>query len=190
MNITRSKILLTLMLMMNLICYKAQNLPLNTAFSTIPNGAYLKDTNNELAPYVGTYKTNFNGNEIILYITKQENKLEESSHKNYYMDALIVKYIVKNSYGNVLQDTQNNNIYNIELYSIGTNPSKNAITFYYSGTNCNVGWGDIYLKKISSTQISWEYRPDDITTTAAKCPPTLDTTIYLPETKDLIFTKQ
>ncbi|WP_294278453.1 DUF6705 family protein [uncultured Chryseobacterium sp.] len=169
---------------------QAQNLPLNTGFSTIPAGAHLKDTNNELSPYIGNYVANFNGNEITLFITKLEDKLEQTGQKNYYMDALIVKYIVKNSAGNVLQDTKNNNTYNIELYSLATNPSKNAVTLYYSGTNCSVGWGDIYLKKISSTQISLEYRPDDITTTAAKCPPNLDTTIYLPATKDLIFTKQ
>ncbi|CAD7798568.1 hypothetical protein CHRY9390_00355 [Chryseobacterium aquaeductus] len=190
MNKIQFKLLFAFILIINMISCKAQNLPLNTAFSTIPNGAYLKDTNNELVPYVGTYKANFNGNEITLFITKQENKLEESAQKNYYMDALIVKYIVKNSTGTILQDTQNNNLYNIELYSIGTNPNKNAITFYYSGTNCSVGWGDIYLKKLNTAQISWEYRPDDIVTTADKCPPSLNTTIYLPETKDLIFTKQ
>ncbi|PVV60324.1 DUF6705 family protein [Chryseobacterium sp. HMWF035] len=189
MNTIQTKILFALTLFISLISCKAQNLPLNTAFSTIPNGAYLKDTNNELSPYVGTYKANFNGNEITLFITKQENKLEQTGQKTYYMDALIVKYIVKNSSGVILQDTQNN-FTDIEFYSIGTSPSKNAITFYYSGTNCSVGWGDIYLKKINATQISWEYRPDDIVTTTDKCPPALDTNIYLPETKDLIFIKQ
>ncbi|WP_315094519.1 DUF6705 family protein [Chryseobacterium timonianum] len=190
MNIIQSKILMVFILTINLISCKGQILPLNTAFSTIPNGAHLKDTNNELNPYIGIYKANFNGNEVTIFITKQENKLEESAKKNYYMDALIVKYIVKNSTGVTLQDTQNNNLYNIELYSIGTTPSQGIINFIYSGTNCSVGWGDIRLKKINSTQLSWEYRPDDIVTTASKCPPTLDTKIYLPETKDLIFTKQ
>lgn len=169
--------------------YQAQNLPLNTGFSTIPAGAHLKDTNNDFAPFVGTYVASFNGNEITLFITKQEDKLEESSHKNYYMDALIIKYIIKNSAGNVLQDTKNNNTYKIELYSIDL-PAPNTVGFLYSGTNCSVGWGEINLKKINSNQISWEYRPNDVTTTADKCPPNLDTTIYLPITKDLIFTKQ
>ena len=183
------RILLTFSFLINLISCKAQTLPINTALTEIPAGAHLKDTNNELSPFVGTYKADFNGNEITLFITKQEDKLEKSTNKNYYMDALIVKYIVKNSIGTVLQDTKNNNSYNIEFYSIDI-PAPNMVGFLYSGTNCSVGWGEINLKKISSTQISWEYRPDDITTTAAKCPPTLDTTIYLPETKDLIFTKQ
>ncbi|MFS4431078.1 DUF6705 family protein [Chryseobacterium sp. S90] len=181
--------ILMICLMINILLCSAQTLPLNTPFANIPNGAYVKDINNELTPYIGTYKGSFDGKEITLFISKQENKLEKSTQKNYYMDALIVKYVVKNSSGTILQDTQNNSS-DIEFYSFKMRPAKNALEFIYTGTNCHVGWGDVYLKKINSTQISWEYRPDDITTTESKCPSTLDTTIYLPETKDLIFTKQ
>lgn len=183
------KALMICLIISSLSCC-AQTWPINTPLANIPNNAHLKDTNNELIQYVGTYKANFNGNEITLFITKQEDKLEHSAQKSYYIDALVVKYIIKNSSGVILQNTQNNNLNNIEFYSYYTHTNQNTIIFYYSGTNCNVGWGDIYLKKISTTQISWEYRPDDIVTTAAKCPSTLDTTIYLPETKNLIFTKQ
>jgi hypothetical protein len=135
-------------LTINMLSCSAQTLPLNTPFTDIPNGAHIKDTNNELNPYIGTYKANFNGNEITLFITKQQDKLESSAQKSYYMDALIVKYIVKNSAGTILQDTQNNPAPNIELYSFKIRPAKNALQFIYTGTNCNVGWGDIYLKKI------------------------------------------
>lgn len=176
-------------ILLSFTCKAQQVLPLTTFLDDIPANAHVKDLNNELNPYIGIYKANFEGNEITLYITKEENKLENSAQKSYYMDALIVKYIVKNSSGVILQDTQNNSS-DIEFYSFKVRPAKNALQFIYTGTNCHVGWGDIYLKKINATQISWEYRPDDIITTAAKCPPTLDTTIYLPETKDLIFTKQ
>ncbi|SIR73071.1 DUF6705 family protein [Chryseobacterium sp. RU33C] len=177
-------------LIANTISCNAQQLPLNTLLENIPPNAYVKDLNNELAPYIGTYKASYGGNEITLYITKVENKLEESTHKNFYMDALVVKYIVKNSSGTILQDTKNNNIPNIELYSTRTRPTLNTVILYYSGTNCHVGWGDIYLKKINNTQISWEYRPDDMVFTTGDCPQGTDKTIYLPETKDLIFTKQ
>lgn len=171
-------------------CKAQQIYPLNTDYEEISQNSYLKDLDNELQPYVGTYKTSFNGNEVTLYITKLEKKPEKTAQKNYYMDALTVKYIIKNNSGITLQDTQNNNANNIEFYSISTRPDQNMVHFFYSGTNCSVGWGRIMLKKISPTQLSWEYRPDDIVTTASKCPPTLDTKIYLPETKDLIFTKQ
>ncbi|MFL9835412.1 hypothetical protein [Chryseobacterium terrae] len=187
------KIQLKILLALNfivLISCKAQNLPLNTAFSTIPNGAYLKDSNNELTPYIGTYKANYKGNEITLFITKQENKLEKSAKKNYYLDALIVKYIVKTSAGTILQDTQNINLSSIELSSISTRPAQNSIVFYYSGTNCNVGWGEIILKKLNATQISWDYYPNSMLLDEATCPSGTDTTVYLPHTKNLVFTKQ
>lgn len=173
-----------------IISCKSQTLPLNTELFNIPQNAYLKDLNNELIPYIGTYKAAFQGNDITLYITKVESKLMDYGNQKFYRDALIIKYIVKNSSGVILQDTENNNIPNIELYSISTRPYQNSVIMSYSGTNCGVGWGKIILKKINSTQLSWEYRPNDIILDSSKCPNGTDINIYLPETKDLIFTKQ
>ncbi|SDR07094.1 hypothetical protein SAMN05421664_3396 [Chryseobacterium soldanellicola] len=175
----------------SITCCKAQTqtLPLNTGVLDIPQNAYVKDLNNELTPYVGTYKASFQGKEITLYITKEENKLVKRANQQFYRDALVVKYIVKNSAGTTLQDTKNNNLPKIYIYSTKMK-SQNSVVFIYSGTNCRVGWGDIYLTKVNSTQISWEYRPDDIILENSKCPPGTDINIYLPETKDLIFTKQ
>ncbi|WP_185209324.1 DUF6705 family protein [Chryseobacterium sp. C3] len=185
---------IAILLMLNTISCKAQTLPLNTLMEDIPSGAYIKDLNNELTPYIGSYKANFEGNEIILFITKEENKPTTRMSKNFYRDALVVKYIVKNSSGIVLQNTQNMNYDPNQKYhtilSTGTRPTQNIIIFNYRGTNCGIGWGSIYLKKLNSTQISWEYEPNDRVIDSATCPPSVDKTIYLPETKDLIFTKQ
>ncbi|MCL8537064.1 DUF6705 family protein [Chryseobacterium gallinarum] len=190
MKTVNFKIIIFSAFLINILSCKAQTLPLNTALSDIPANAYVKDLNNELSPYIGTYKANFKDNEITLFITKEENKLEKSSKKTYFMDALIVKYIVKKSTGTILQDTKNNNSVNNQLYSIGTRPYQNSVIFYYSGTNCRVGWGKIILKKTEINKISWEYRPNDITLDNSTCPAGTDINIYLPETKDLIFTKQ
>ena len=172
-----------------IVSCKGQQYPLNTFFENVPQGAYLKDLNHELDPYIGIYKSNFEGNEITLHITKQENKLEKSTGKTYYLDVLVIKYIVRNNSGVILQDTQNSNVPNIELYSIATRPYENKIIFYYSGTNCGIGWGDVFLKKISATQISWDYNPNS-TSVGDDCPANADKTVYLPETDNLIFTKQ
>ncbi|UOU98858.1 hypothetical protein MUU74_02650 [Chryseobacterium daecheongense] len=163
---------------------------MNTDYEGVPNYSYLKDLNNELDPYIGIYKANFNGNEITLYISKEENRLEKIVDKQFYQDALVIKYIVKNSSGVILQDTKNLINSNNELYSTRIRSYDNSIIFYYSGTNCGVGWGNIFLKKINTTEITWEYRPDDMILTPDKCPGNPDLTIYLPETKDLLFTKQ
>ena len=170
----------------------AQTLPLNTSFDDIPTNAHLKDLNNELSPYVGEYKAYFQGNEVKLYITRETMKFIKSL--NIYQDVLSIRYIVKNPAGNILQDTQNMNFQPNQLrhtiYSRGTYPNKNIVWFNYGGTNCKVGWGSIELKKINNTQLSWEYRPNDIILDDATCPPGTDINIYLPEIKDLIFTKQ
>ncbi|WP_131701383.1 DUF6705 family protein [Chryseobacterium sp. FH2] len=189
MKIAYRKTLTVLSLFISFISCSAQTLPLYTALENIPNNAHVKDTNNELIPYIGTYKANYEGKEITLFITKEEDKFFDYGDQKFFRDALVVKYIIKNSGGTILQDTKNNNL-DIDFNSTKIKSTQNSVIFFYSGTNCSVGWGDVYLKKINATQISWEYRPNDIVTTAAKCPPTLDTTIYLPETKDLIFTKQ
>ncbi|WP_267406869.1 MULTISPECIES: DUF6705 family protein [unclassified Chryseobacterium] len=169
---------------------KSQTIALNTPLLEIPPNAYKKDLNNELDSYTGIYTASFQSKEITLYITKIEHVLQKSSRKNYYSDILDIKYIIKNVNGSVLQDTKNDINSKIKFFSIQTRPTLNTIIFFYSGTNCNVGWGDIFLKKISPTQISWEYHPDDIILDESRCPQGADINIYLPETKDLIFTKQ
>ncbi|KAB1229803.1 hypothetical protein [Chryseobacterium viscerum] len=174
-----------------LSCKAQQNsLPLNTWMENIPSGGYVKDLDNELSPYVGIYKAVYQGNEIVLFVTKEENRSTKRGGKQFYRDALVIKYIAKNQNNQVLQDTQNVNNPNLYIYSYKTQATKNRIIFVYSGTNCGVGWGDIYLKKINNTQISWTYQADSTVTTDQNCPGNPDLTVYLPETENLIFTKQ
>lgn len=173
---------------------RAQEYPLNTDFTIIPNNSYLKDMNNELDPLVGCYKAIFNNNEVSLFITKEPYKLIEYGNRKFYRDILSIKYMIKNSSGTILQDTQNMNFQPNQvlhtIYSLRTKPTLNIVSFAYGGTNCGVGWGGIYLKKINSTQISWEYIPDSTIIDSSKCPVGTDIKIYLPETKNLVFTKQ
>ncbi|HCM34050.1 DUF6705 family protein [Chryseobacterium sp.] len=173
---------------------KAQEYPLKTDYTEIPSYSYLKDTNNELDSFIGTWKANYNNSTITLYITKEIHKLFDENQYKYYKDILSIKYVVKNSTESTLQSTQNMTIPSSQLrhtiYSQWAENNGNTMLFYYGGTNCSVGWGSIKAKKINSTQISWEYRPNDIILDDSKCPPGTDINIYLPETKDLIFTKQ
>lgn len=193
MKITFFKILILLGLIINLISCKAQILPLNTWMENTPNNAHLKDLDNELAPYVGIYKANYKGNEITLFITKEEDKLIKYSDQQFYKDVLTIRYIVKNSSGIVLQNTKDMNLNDqtrFKILSMGTMPELGKVALGYDGTNCGVGWGQIDLKKLNSTQISWDYYPNNRILTDANCPPGTDTTVYLPNTKGLVFTKQ
>lgn len=175
-------------------CKAQQEFPLKTDYTQIPNNSYLKDINNELDTYVGNYTANFQDKKITLFIAKQNHMFFDRGKYKYYKDVLSVRYIIKNSLGITLQDTQNDTFQSNQIkntiYSRWVESDDNKILLYYGGTNCRVGWGDIYLKKINSTKISWEYRPNDIILDSNKCPEGIDINIYLPETKDLIFTKQ
>lgn len=174
----------------SIISCKAQQFPLNTDIDDVPNYSYLKDLNNELSPYIGTYKANYEGNEIYLYITKQDQKLNEILSKKFYQDVLIVKFIIKNSLGQVLQDTQNGITSLNGIHSIGTKPNLGQVILYYKGTNCGVGWGKIVLKKLNATQISWLYGGNHSMIDDQSCPGNPDVTVYLPDEENLIFTKQ
>ncbi|WP_284462470.1 DUF6705 family protein [Chryseobacterium sp.] len=173
-------------------CKAQQTYPLNTFPDDVPSGSYMKDLANELAFFTGTWVTSFNGKNITLIITKQEHKMFKApkSTDYHYQDILNVRYIVKNSNGVLLQD--NNNVQNeydknaiISMYI-----NNNIVNFYYTGTHCGIGWGTINLQKTNNTQISWSYEPNVTVLTTKNCPGNPDLTIYLPETKDLIFTKQ
>jgi len=177
----------------SLISCKAQEYPLKTDYTEIPNNSYLKDTNNELQNFVGIWIGYYANQKITLYITKENYKFFEGSVTKYYQDVLSIKYIITNG-STILQDTQNMSIPTQQIrhtiYSQWTEDNGNTLLSYYGGTNCGVGWGNIYLKKINATQISWEYQPNDTLIDSSRCPAGTDITIYLPETKDLIFTKQ
>lgn len=175
-------------------CKAQQVFPLNTDFMTIPNNSYLKDINNELSPYVGIYKANYQNKEITLYITKEDHLLiSTSGTRTYYQDVLHIKYNIKNALtGTTLQDNQNpiNPKVN-KLISMGTNTlDDNSLDVSYSGTNCGIGWGRITLKKINPTQISWNAYFNSSLLTTDDCSLSLDRTVYLPNTENLLFNKQ
>lgn len=93
----------------------------------------------------------------------------------------------------ILQNTQNMNLDNqsyFNILSMGTMPELGQVALGYDCTNCGIGWGQINITKINATQISWEYLPNSLIIDSATCPPSTDKTVYLPVTKDLIFTKQ
>jgi len=172
--------------------FKTQTYPLNTFPDDVPVESYMKDLDNELTPFIGTWKADYNGKTITLTIIKEEHKtfkIPRSSY-SYYQDVLVVNYTVQNSNGTLLQNNSNvqHDYDKNAIVSMFVNNS--IVNLYYTGTNCGVGWGTINLKKISNSQISWSYYPNDTVLTTKNCSGNQDTTIYLPETKDLLFTKQ
>ncbi|WP_160138051.1 DUF6705 family protein [Chryseobacterium sp. c4a] len=173
-------------------CKAQQVLPLNTYAEDIPVNSYFKDLNNELDAYTGIWNASFEGKMITLHISKQIEKPVRLFGKNFYKDQLFVRYEIKKN-GIISESTLNKDFTNnssLSIESVVTKDNDNSIILLFSGGNCSVGIGTITLKKLSSTQFSWGYYPGTTTRNDITCPPNRDYTIYLPETENLIFTKQ
>lgn len=197
MKITKNFKFIFILYFFGLISCKAQQiLPLNTSDYSASESSYFKDLNNELNPYIGTWKSNFQGKSITLIITKELERPYIEWNKNFYADVLIIRYTIKDSNGNELQTTLasqftvGGNVKNL-MMSVGTNiRGNNEVDIVYAGGNCGVGGGEISLKQINSSQIYWSYYPGVTALNDITCPPNLDYHIYLPETENLVFTKQ
>ncbi|WP_419870602.1 DUF6705 family protein [Chryseobacterium sp. CT-SW4] len=70
-------------------CLKAQEYPLNTSPSDIPDNAYLKDMNNELDKYVGLWKGTWNNKTIYIQLKKIKHysSIPGDTHP-YYVDDI------------------------------------------------------------------------------------------------------
>lgn len=173
-------------------CKAQQEYPITTSLSQVPTNSYIKDQFNSLNSYVGAYKTIFNGNEVTIDINKEiKREFTFGSNFKIYKDALIMTFSIKNSNGQMIQNTVGSSDSKKNfIFDFGFNNTTNSMIFYYTGTNCSVGHGEIQIRKLSSTQISWSYFPNSSTLTSATCPGNPDLNIYLPRTENLIFTKQ
>jgi hypothetical protein len=66
---------------------------------------------------------------------------------------------------------------NFNILSMGTMPELGQVALGYDGTNCGVAWGQINLKKLNATQISWDYYPNNSILDEATCPSSTDITV-------------
>jgi hypothetical protein len=102
------KILIVLIVLTSLSC-KSQIIPQNNAYVDIPEGAYIKDTQNFLDNFVGTWQYQ-NGNE---QFTITFAKVLHNNNDSWYEDILIGEYKYVNPNGvtlvNTIADMTNNN---------------------------------------------------------------------------------
>lgn len=194
MKTTLKKIATIFTLFLGIISCKSQQvLPLNNSVINSPVNSYLKDLGNELDFYVGTWKANFQDKIITLSVTKELHKPFEMLGKNYFQDQLIVRYEIKNTNGNIMQSSLSKNFDNdvkLLIESSNTEMNGSLVNLIFAGGNCSVGIGEIILKKMNTIQFSWNYYPETTRRNDITCPPSLDYNIYLPETENLVFTKQ
>lgn len=181
--------------MFSVLSCKTQKIyPLNTDYTEIPNNSYLKDLDNELPSFVGIYKANYQNNIITLNLNLENHKFVNGLPNNYYADIINMKYKIETNGGLIIYNTEDQYISQTQLRhtirSMWVEDNGTKLLLYYGGTNCGVGWGKIKLTRLNATQLSWNYEPNSSILDDDKCPQGTDITINLPETSNLIFTKQ
>lgn len=188
----KKSLIFLLLLLVQMGSCQTPILPLST-YEHIPNGAYIKDVNNELLHYIGTWEGVLNNKKYTFEFVKFE------SHFNnlFYKDELLCKFKVTDlSTGNILYNDLN--IYNYDGYKIYalTPPHRGMLHCIFTDTNenCN-NTLEFYLRNINgqSNKLTYCYfrYTDEWGILGNGCPNYEDRMtipIYLP-TEDLILTK-
>lgn len=137
----------------------AQIYPLNTN-TDVPTDAYIKDVNNELVPYEGTWKATWNNKTIYVYLTRIKKYLDHKENNPYYKDVLVGKFKVLDNSGNILFDNtalpdNDTKIEGTRFFSI---PNKRYSLFYYDSDICH-STGDIYISFSDNifNQLNWKF---------------------------------
>ena len=135
----------------------------------IPDNTYLKDVNNLLSKYVGTWKGIYAGKTYTFFTTKYAYTFDKVTY-----DILLMRYLITSSDGTILEDTRslpNDGTYVIE----GDYFTKDA-TYYvlnFTGKNAQCGnQGTVYIrmKNTENTQMSLTFEPNKIMISKDTCP--------------------
>ncbi|WP_131797231.1 DUF6705 family protein [Chryseobacterium kwangjuense] len=187
----KNKIIILTLLVIPFI-FKAQTVSLDQMSQcergiNCPDYTYVKDTNNRLDKFVGTWKGVYtDGKTYELHFTKKENDGGWFNKK--FWDKLIGRMLVKSSDGSVLYTSLNNDDLNsITGFQFDKNLKKYRM-YYSANGNCN-DKGYIFVSFPDSnnlTQMKLVFMQDlDI---SFSCPSGYK--IVIPDNKVIMFTKQ
>ncbi|WP_152560987.1 DUF6705 family protein [Flavobacterium sp. ASV13] len=181
-------------IILSVISCKAQSIqPIEKAIDYrraggIPDNIYLKDVNNLLTKYIGTWKGTYQDKNYTLYITKATSKYETIT-----WDMLLIRYLITTSNGNVLENTQNlpdNNTYIIEGSYFGKDLAVYALDFTGKNAMCgNAGTIFIRTKNATNTLMSFGFEPNKTMISEDTCPGFKTAELTFPK-DGLMLTKQ
>nr|WP_314496821.1 DUF6705 family protein [uncultured Chryseobacterium sp.] len=129
---------------------KAQTVSLETMSQcsqhpeTCPNATYLKDINNSLNKFVGTWSGSYNGKSYEFKFIKQ---LNFGMENNFKWDRLVGRLRVKDTHGSIIYDTFNetdDSKTNLEGDNFQSNLKAYIMNFSGNNTDCNE-FGNVYL---------------------------------------------
>ncbi|MCU7613542.1 hypothetical protein N0B16_03750 [Chryseobacterium sp. GMJ5] len=137
----------------------AQIYPLNT-YTDVPDNAYIKDINNELVPYEGTWSGVWDNKTIYISFKRIKKYQNYDPNNPYYEDLLVGKFKVLNSAGLILYDNtilpdDNTKIKGLRFI---TQPTVRYKLYYFDSDICGIT-GDIYINFVNTnfTQLNWKF---------------------------------
>ncbi len=131
-----------------------QILPLETKGWSSGN-VYYKDLNNDLEPYVGTWKGTFDNKTFTISFLKNKSY---NSMGNYFKDRLLGRYNMKDSNGNQLYSTYNLPDDDVKITSLGfvNSMTKDKLRFIFLDA-CIEGEIHLNFENAQKTQMHWQY---------------------------------
>ncbi|WP_395052028.1 hypothetical protein [Flavobacterium sp.] len=132
--------------------------PLNSLSFEHPNGTYIKDFNDVFQPYIGTWKGEKYGKELILEFVKfTKQTITAPNGDYYYEDELMIKYQLKEiSSGAILSSTINAlNYEDYRIISLGY-PTNGKFDFLFTDTICSNTF-DIIIENIPNVTNQLKY---------------------------------
>jgi hypothetical protein len=170
----KKTILLGCMLIIAISCKAQQIVPLEKKIEYkltggIPDGVYLKDINNLLGKYMGTWKGTIEGKNYTFIITKFKD-----DYLGISVDKLLIRYLITTTNGTILEDTRN--LPTTSPYVIEGDYFSKGATYYvsnYFGKNSicgNQGTVFIRMKNTANTEMSVTSVPDKMMISEENCP--------------------
>lgn len=149
-----------------LVCYNcaAQSpiLPLDTRVYNRPHNSYLKDTQNQLAPFVGTWVFTHGNKKITIRFQKVMRYFNAGAQPHYYKDILRGLYKVEEN-GVVIYSDWDNPINNADIYGQLFSNDGHYLMSYRDVANCGItGRIKIKIDPNNSNRLIWEIPSSDL----------------------------
>ncbi|NMR35203.1 hypothetical protein HIO71_13515 [Chryseobacterium aquaticum] len=184
------KIILFIIFTFTISC-QAQTYPLRTYGIEFPKDSYVKDTNNELLDYEGTWKGTWNNKTIFVTFKKIKFYKSYLDYRAYFNDIIVGKFKVIDSNGVILYD--NTSLPDNKAKIKGSNFKKvdNKYSLIYIDPDLCSMSGSVYINftDATKTKLNWKavYSWDIIT---ESCPYYNATVAPEPLPYEIILTKQ
>lgn len=133
----------------------------------LDNNLYVKDVDNVLGQFLGTWTTTTNGK---TYEFKIDRHIDNSVYFEYKIDILVMRYFIKED-SKILDDTRSISLdHDLLIYGMDYIPT-NRYRFTYTGRDFDCGQvGDVIIRKINSDSMKLVLIPDNILLDTETCP--------------------